>query len=427
MVVIKLGREKFGDMQAFNRQMTDIEKERAKQIKTTIVLLTAFAVFCCIYYFKHSINPQDTTIFAFSYKYGFISRGLLGTLWMVLDKILPFSIMNYRAIYIFTECMTVLFFALILYFYYVCMRQVSTEDVVHASYLTLFLSIFSFPMFLTYENFGRLDEYLVMITLMCCILIVKEKMEWLVVPLCVLGVIMHQGFVFMNVNIVLVLLFYKMLQSPEKKRKKYGILFGTTFVLVSAFFLYFELFSHFQGKEIYSEIVSLAKSLSMDGESYSESLVNHEILGVDVYEEEYIFHLMNRMEMPLFVIAFLPYIVYGGGFLLRLIHAKQGKDLLTYLAVVLGGITVIPEMILKVDYGRYMYALIFYYIGITLCLLAMGDGEIRQNVNILFAKLKKQMPASKIVMLLYPMTFMPFLDVHITQRIGDVVQQIWNR
>ena len=163
-------------MQVLNRHVIDIEKEREKQIKITIILLAVFAVFCCIYYFKHSINPQDTTIFAFSYKYGFISRGLLGTVWAVVDKILPFSIMNYRAIYFFTECMTALFFVIILYFYYVCMRQVGIEDVVHASYLTLFLSIFSFPMFLTYENFGRLDEYLVMITLLCCILIVKEKM-----------------------------------------------------------------------------------------------------------------------------------------------------------------------------------------------------------------------------------------------------------
>ena len=34
--------------------------------------------------------------------------------------------------------------------------------------------------------------------------------------LCCLGVLIHQGFVFMNVNIVLVLLFYKWLKSGGK-------------------------------------------------------------------------------------------------------------------------------------------------------------------------------------------------------------------
>lgn len=401
--------------------MTMKDLKVRKKIRMFILVLSGLAILCSIRYFGHAINPQDTTIFAFSYKYGFISRGLMGTIWSFVDKITPFSLMSFNAIYRFTELMTVLFFVLLLYFYYRCLRKVKSIDLTNTMYLILFLSVFTFPMFLTFENFGRLDEYLVMITLLCCILLVAEKAEWLIIPLCVIGVIFHQGFVFMNANIILVLLFYKIFKKTGKERVKYIIIFMLTFASISAFFPYFEFFSHFQGEEIYSEIVALAKSLSQDGQSFSESLVNHEILGLDVYEAEYPFHKMNRYETPVFLVLFLPYIVYGAAFLLQLIRGKKGKDLLPYAAVVLGAVTVLPEMILKVDYGRYFYAIIFYYLATTICLMAMGDNHVCTQVDLLLKRIKQQIPAAKIL-LVYPMIFMPFLDVHITQKIWEIVE-----
>ena len=51
---------------------------RKKSNITFIILLSIFAVISFLNYFDHSINPQDTTVFAFSYKYGFILRYPLG-------------------------------------------------------------------------------------------------------------------------------------------------------------------------------------------------------------------------------------------------------------------------------------------------------------------------------------------------------------
>ena len=59
-----------------------------REIKIFLLVMAFFAAACWLRYFDHTINPQDTTAFAFSYRYGFISRGLMGSL-LELQDILP--------------------------------------------------------------------------------------------------------------------------------------------------------------------------------------------------------------------------------------------------------------------------------------------------------------------------------------------------
>ena len=48
------------------------------------------------YFFAGTTSNINTTMLAFNYKYGFISRGLLGTIYSVLDAILPWNLYTYR-------------------------------------------------------------------------------------------------------------------------------------------------------------------------------------------------------------------------------------------------------------------------------------------------------------------------------------------
>lgn len=388
-----------------------------------LLLMIVFAIFCVFVYFEKSINPQDTTVFAFSYKYGFISRGFLGTAWQFLDKILPMNLMDFSSIYKFTIIVTILFFITMLWFYNVCLKTCDEKQNKNMKYLCCFLSVFTFPMFLTDENFGRLDVYLMILIVVCCILIVKEKHEWLVVPICTLCVIMHHGFVFMQLNIVLVLFFYKILMN-DKKRMKYILLFAFTFIFASIFFVYFEFFSHPEGEHIYEEIVTLAKSLSMTGNKYSESLVNHEILGLDVFEAEWKYHVINYIESPMFLVLFSPYIIIGIDFLRRLFIGKTVKEKWVYFAVAVCSLTVVPQMILKVDYGRYMFGFFFYYIVIVMCLIALKDQNVIYQLEDSIDRVKNRVPVGKFL-IVYPMIFMPFLDVHICRMLRSVYELIF--
>lgn len=399
----------------------DFLDTREKRNIAFLFVMAIFAVICFVKYFDHSINAQDTTVFAFSYKYGFISRGLMGTLWLIMDYILPMNLMDFSSIYTFTKIVTVVWYIVLFWFYYVCLKKCDEKNEKNMKYLICFLSVFAFPFFATVQNFGRLDEYLMLLTVVCCILIVLEKHEWLIVPIVTICMIMHHGYVFMYLNIILVLFFYKILMN-ETKRKKYIVLFALTFISASVFFLYFEFFSHPQGEGIYEEIVTLAKSLSKSGYSFSESMVNHEILGLDVYEDEMIFHIINAYETPIAMCFYFPYVIIGIAFLVRLFKGKSVKEKWAYFAVAVGSLTLIPQIALKVDFGRYMFAGFFYYIAIVMCLIAMKDKHVIAQLEDSISRVKATLPAAKLL-IAYPMMLMPFLDVPICWRFWELIDK----
>ena len=80
------------------KKKNDTNKELLIAI-TTFILLT-FILF--VRFFDGKVSWINATMLAFSYKYGFISRGLVGTVYAVLNRILPFDMMNYAWTYRFT-------------------------------------------------------------------------------------------------------------------------------------------------------------------------------------------------------------------------------------------------------------------------------------------------------------------------------------
>ena len=89
-------------------------------------------------------------------------------------------------------------------------------------------------------------------------------------------------------------------------------------------------------------------------------LVQHEILGQGVWMDEWRYHVANFVDVPIFTVLFIPYLIIGISFLKNLVkNANKGADKWVYLAVALGSLTVVVEMLLKVDFGRYVFAVFF--------------------------------------------------------------------
>lgn len=389
-------------------------------------LIIAYMIVCGIRYFEHILSVANSCLYILSYRHGFTSRGLVGHIWLWLNDHTPFNLVTYSSEYILCQLLTGILFIFFLAFIYVSLRLMPEDNKRNARYLLVLFSIFSFPMFLTMENFGRIDIFLIMITIACLILIMYEKAEWLIIPLCVLAMLIHQGFVFTNVNIILVLLFYKAIMVDEKKRKvKYYILFGLTLVTVSVFFLYFEIFKTTLGIDVYKELVALNKQVSPDGNYYKE-LLQHEILGNDVYEMETKYHIENIEELPLAIVAFIPYILIGISFLKNLFKKAVGiKEKLAYLAVIVGVATLIPEWLLKVDFGRYVYSMAFYYIAIVICLMILekSDGIVARQLQ----ETKEMIKAKTIMpylLLVYPAVLMPLRDIAISQTTINILRML---
>ena len=399
------------------------------RLRNNRLFLIAMAVFMCLLsyrFFVKELSSFNVTLYAFNYSYGFMSRGLIGTIWQGIDYILPGSQMTYDALFTFSLIISIIYVLVLFIFYMVIISKTKEENIDNIRYLIIFLSIFAIPIFATRSNFGRIDLFLFIIVFICLISIITEKAEWLCIPLVAIAECIHQGFVFMNINIILVLFFYKIMKREGKERGKYIVYFVLTLVVASIFFMYFEFFSHVDGENIFEEIVSTAKSLSYSGKAYGTMLVQHEILGQGVWMDEWRYHYANFVDVPIFVVLFLPYLIIGIRFLKNLCKGEKNiNDRLAYLAASLGALTVVPEILLKVDFARYVFAVFFYYIVVVMCLIVMGDKKTIDTFHMTKEKIKNKIPFA-IILIVYPMMFMPLYDIIISLVDSNISQIITN-
>lgn len=390
--------------------MKDTSKAQ-KQIFFWIGLILLFVLL-----FRQSyggeVNKINATMLAFNYEYGFVSRGFIGTLYHILDSVLPWDLMSYTWTVRFTQAITFVYYIILFVFLGIVLKKSTDQIRGTVKCMIIFFVIFAVPMFTNTFNFGRLDIYCVMISIVCASLLIYEKAVWLVVPFSAISVMVHQGNVFMYLNIILVLLIYKAFSKEGKEKKKYFILFVISFLSASVLFLYFEFFSHFNGTDIYDRVVSEARALCMNGE-YHQDVIDHEILGIDLSDREILWRKKNIVEFPIFLLLIAPYILFSIKFFKELLKDVKGKkDKYKYIFVIIGAGTIVPDLLLKCDYGRWMFAIICYYSVVMLSLLAMGDNHIEKHLINSKEMLLKKYPAS-IFLLGYPLVLVPFGDVAI--------------
>lgn len=404
------------------QQETKQREIRKFMIMLSVVNLALFAVTC-----RGMVRSYNTTMLALSYEYGFTSRSLLGTLYHLLDAVLPLDLIDYRAVVATAYVATILFVLFVEYFLYRCLRCCEGEMVKYGEYLALILSLclvstFSFP-----YNFFRVDIFMILVSLLGVLCLVKERAQWLVVPLSALGVMFHQGYVFMYFNLILVLLFYRALswwKEDRRKARRYGLLFALSFLVGSVLFLWFEFFSRSNGAAFFDTIKSEAEKLSYDG-IYHSTLLYHEVLGIDLASTEEEFSRVNAVQILMCGIVCLPMLVFAVRFFAGLIKkAKGASEKWKYLAVALGAATILPDFLLKIDYGRWMAAVVVYYVGIVLALLAMKDPIMETQVRESGERLIQRPGIALWIMVL--ILLLPFLDVNIDpffRHLGSIVNK----
>ena len=389
---------------------------KKKQISRFMWLLILLS--CAIFFLDYDerVLPYNSTILAFSYKYGFISRGLAGTIYQWIDSILPVNMIDYAMVLRFTLIVALAFYVLFFAFCYQCMKRCQEEYLGRFLYLILFYAVFVVSMFAYKRNFGRLDLYLMALTVIGTMCLIAKKAEWLIVPLSMISVMYHQGYVFMFYNILLALLAYRLLSEKEKKaRIYYGVILLVSLIGCSALFLWFEFFSHTDGVRYVDEIIANAKAMTkpFNGMTYHDTLIDHEILGIDLSDVEYPYRVMNWIEIPFFIAIISPYIVLAVKLFRRILARAQGKtERLKYGFLAIAAGTLLPLFLMKCDYARWVFALISYYCMIFLALVAMGDRIVAEELTGIFTEIKEKYPFA-ILLLLLPALLTPFWDVHI--------------
>ena len=377
-----------------------------------VFFLVCFALF--VTYYGQEVRRYNTTILAFNYSYGFISRGLLGTLYLGLDALLPQDILNYvdaaNITFIATNVIMGIFFILALYI----LIKTNEKYLNGAQNIILFFAIFFVPMYYSLRNMGRPDIYMLFLTFLGLILIIWGKMEWLIVPFSVLNVMIHQGYVFLFYNIFMYPLIYKIFQTTGKQRKKYIAILATSFLSVSVLFLYFNFFSHIGGQETYDSIYAMAAQLGNEGEVY-ETLLTHEILGIDPWDQEWPQHIYNFIELPIYCLIMSPFIVLGVRLFKNIITVAETKaDKVKYALLPLCSATILPCYLLKIDFGRWIFAGLAYFALVVLVLYALKDEVVTEQVEQLIAQVQTKYSYAPLL-LVYAATTIPLHDIHINE------------
>ena len=358
------------------------------------------------------VNSYNSSIFALSYKYGFISRGLSGTIFRLVNKVLPFDIMSYNGVLRYSQVVTALFMILVWLFCFYIIYKSNENNYRHIQIVSVLLVVFSIPFFSNSFNFGRVDIYLVATAVLCVLILLWRKMEWLIVPLSCFAVMFHQAYVFMFFNVTLVILIYRFIESDKKGRVKYLVLFVLSFVGASALFLYLNFFAHTTDISIYNNVVEDAVTLSKEDEGYHKALLQHEVLGIDPTTSEWEHHLKNFIEFPIFALIMLPYIILVVRVFVNTIkNASQKIDKFKYVVLAIGVLTILPNLILKVDYGRWMFSIIVYYILIFAFLIAARDKQFTLALDGEIDRIKTK----PFVLIFYvlPLMVTPMWDVNI--------------
>lgn len=389
------------------------------------LLIICFGLF--ITYYAQNVGRYNTTILAFNYSYGFISRGLLGTLYLLLNNILPYDILNFESVVNITLIATSIVMITFFILSYCILRKCKTSYLTNIEYVIIYFAMFFVSMYYSTRNLGRPDIYMMFLTFIGLLCIIHEKFEWLIIPLSITCVMIHQGYVFLFYNIFMYPLIYQIFRTTGKKRNKYLWILGISFLSVSILFLYFNFFSHISGEETAAAIKELATQLGPEGDVY-ETLITHEILGIDPWNEEWPQHIYNFIELPIFCLFMLPYIILGVRLFRNIIKAATSMaDKILYALLPICSCTILPMYILKIDYGRWIYAGVAYFSLVVLVLCAWKDEIVTEQLHLLMEDIQSRYAYASLL-LIYISTIVPLYDIHINQIlrvIADYLDANW--
>ena len=346
--------------------------------------LALWGIACQIMIGWNTVDSYCTTLLAFSYqKYGFVRRGLLGSIYQLFCSWFP-GLLNDKGAFGFMCGMTILYWgALVLFCKQAVNRTVERKNQRCLFFFLLFFMEFLIPTaFFAGGAFGRADLCQMVICLLQIYLIIERRMEWLTIPLTSVNVLFHEGYLCMTFAAVLIILIYRLAKDEGAKRKYLWLLIGN--IIAMAIPAVISVACSRNGTiEEYEQAYAVAESLNSSGAVHYNLLST--MCGYEqnvILTDDSIFKSRELLETPVFLVIFLPVLIAYGKFIVGLFRHLQGKKKGVYLWLLLLGPALISvEFIVFCDFGRYVCWLCFYYFASFISLYSMGDEALALTVT----------------------------------------------
>ncbi len=154
--------------------------------------------------FSPYLDWQDCELVA-SYRFGFIKRGFLGSVLLVLKQV--FNLDYYTSIVILHLVGEVIYTCSVLIFLIHIIKKCNENRV---NLIVVLFMCFHLTGYYYYD-WGELDIFLIPITLLILLIALKDKYLWMIPALTLLGIMIHEGYVMMYLGVVISCLLYKCL------------------------------------------------------------------------------------------------------------------------------------------------------------------------------------------------------------------------
>ena len=92
------------------------------------------------------------------------------------------------------------------------------------------------------------------------------------------------------------------------------------------------------------------------------------------------------------------------------------------VGLILGIVTIVPELVLKVDFGRWFYCIIMYYALLLLSMMALQNSAIAEATCEVVTKEKRKWC---ITLLIYAFAFVPLRDVLVSDFTYSIAEKLF--
>ena len=325
------------------------------------------------------IIDWQTWTLTLSYSYGFIKRALLGS----IVKIFAVNLnLGYKKALMGFMSTQELLFAIVLLSFLLFMINKYKDP--HLNMLiTLFLSTDIVGMY--FWDWGSPDALMLSITLLICLLLVRNRYIWTVPVLISLCVMIHEGYVLIFGGMVFALLLYQCIQKEGKDRKKYIVVLAASLILCGALSVYFYTCTKLAINATPSEVIEHAENI-LGVNNYLANLLFCSIYGSynEIWENglptELFFYTL--MADAIAIVFLFPLIVYNFIFWKDIIHNEPKRiKKLGYLCFAISFLSIIPLFIFHKDHGRWFFALIFQEFMTIAFLYLSGDMKVKVSLS----------------------------------------------
>ena len=379
-------------------------------------LMSLLAFVIDFHWFGSNVTNSNFSYYGFDYANGFMPAGILGSLAAFINSSIFSGIYSYSGIFTLNEIVLTLSFAIRIIVFAMILREAGEKHFTLMTWLLFFYAVFSFTMFINSPTYGSPESYMEIVVILCMLILLKKKGLFLIIPLCILGELIHPIFIISRFPLIAVL--FLIILSEKKSTAYRGLIFGLSFV--SVFITAFISQKAFDalGDDFIDTILLCGKTIS-GRKKYAEEDAQRVLESMNITGGYHLFDPACMKQLVCLALVFIPYIIIL--FMMIRVWIKN-KRTAVVICLILGALPM-TLVIMKGAPGIFSYDICTYVIAVLMGLVLSDDEGTLSAFYEAGQKIRAFVPIPQ-ALIMYPLLFLPFKADEVSNIITKILSQL---